>query len=330
MVLFNSHHYESECKHIEWDEDGKPQEDMWKFQCSIFCNGLLEIKMVMSTLNFKKVNPTQEELEKWLECQDKDVVLALKNALVVLHSERCTSRLCPGNWVEVKQGWAQERKGSVQSVKGDEVLLDDMTSPLSPPVTVWIMDMQKYFSISDHMCLIAGSEVGLDGWCVKVDNRAVQVLEHGTHGEVSSLYFMTHSMPNVSTFLTAGCTRPTSVATVCVLDLETTTSPPKCLPGLWLFEFNAPQVPIWLNLWKGMHICITGALGRKDGYGFICPVLFKGYDAYIQEVNEYWQKDPKDPQDWKVYHHNLPRLQEAFLFYQHSYLCTFGCWPVCL
>ena len=57
-VLFNSHSYESECKCIEQDEDGKQQENMWRFRHSTFHNGLLEIKVVMSSLKFKKVNPT--------------------------------------------------------------------------------------------------------------------------------------------------------------------------------------------------------------------------------------------------------------------------------
>jgi transcription elongation factor len=221
-VLFDSHRYKSECKRIEQDEDGKQQENMWRFRRSTFRNGLLEIKVVMSSLNFKKVNPTREELGKWLECRDEDVVLAAKNVLVLSHSEKRASGLWPGDRVEVKQGWAQGRKGTVQSVKGDEVLLDDMTSPSSPPVTIRIMDIQKYFAIGDHVCMISGPEVGLDGWCIKVEDGAVQVLEHGTHREVSSLYFMSRSMPKVSPFLAAGCTRPTSDAAVCALDLEAT------------------------------------------------------------------------------------------------------------
>jgi hypothetical protein len=79
-----------------------------------------------------------------------------------------------------------ERDGA--SIKGDEVLLDDMMSPSSPPMTIRILDMQKYFAIGDHVCVISGPEVGLDGWCVKVEDRGVQVSEHGTYREVSDIF----------------------------------------------------------------------------------------------------------------------------------------------
>lgn len=77
-----------------------------------------------------------------------------------------------------------------------------------------------------------------------------------------------------------------------------------------------------------MHIRITGTLGRMSEDGFACPVPFKGYEAYINEVNEYWQKDPnepKEPQDREEYRRNLPRPQEASLFHQQGYFCTSGC-----
>jgi transcription elongation factor len=223
-VFFDSRRYEPECKRIERDEDGKQQEDMWKFRSSIFRNGLLEIKVVMSALNFNKVNPTREELGKWMECRDEDVVLAAKNVSVASRSEQHASGLSPGDRVEVKQGWAWGKKGTVQSIEGDEVLLDNI-APSSPPLNIQITDVQKYFAVGDHVCAISGPEVGLDGWCVKVENGEVQVLEHGTHREVSSLYIMSCSMPNITTFPVVGSTRPPSVAAVRALDLEAAVSP---------------------------------------------------------------------------------------------------------
>ena len=182
-VLFDSRRYELECKRIGRDEDGKQQEDMWKFRRSIFRNGLLEIKVVMSALNFKQVNPTREELGKWMECRDEDVVLAAKNALVASRSKQHASGLSPGDRVEVMEGWVRGRKGTVQSIEGDEVSLDNIT-PSSPPLTIRITDVQKCFAVGDPVCVISGPEVGLDGWCVKVEDGGIQVLEHGTHREV--------------------------------------------------------------------------------------------------------------------------------------------------
>jgi transcription elongation factor SPT5 len=74
-IFFDSRRYETECQSIKRDEDGKVQEDMWKFRHAIYHNGL-EMKVVISSLNFKQVNPMREELEKWVECWDEDVVLA--------------------------------------------------------------------------------------------------------------------------------------------------------------------------------------------------------------------------------------------------------------
>jgi len=183
-TFFDSRHYEPKCKRIELDEDRKPQEDMWKFRRFIFRNGLLEMKVVMSTLNFKKVNPTPEELEKWMESRDKDVALAAKNA--ASRSDKSAQGLWFGDRVEVTQGWAQGRKGTVQNIDGDEVLVNDIMSPSSPSVTIRIIDTQKYFVIGDNVRVMSGPEVGLNGWCIKVEDGAVRLSEHGTHREVSS------------------------------------------------------------------------------------------------------------------------------------------------
>jgi len=114
----------------------------------------------------------------------------------------------------------------VQSIEGDEVLVDDITSSSSPPVAIWMMDMQKYFVIGDNVCVMSGPEIGLNGWCVKVENGAVQLSEHGTYREVSSLHFMGRSIPKVLTFPVMGNTRTPSVAAACALALETATPPP--------------------------------------------------------------------------------------------------------
>lgn len=110
-------------------------------------------------------------------------------------------------------------------------------------------------------------------------------------------------------------------------------SPPhKYLPELRPYEFSGPRLPNRLTLWKNMHVRITGTLGKMEKDGFVCPVPFKGYEAYIKEVNEHWQEDPnepKDPQDREEYRRNLPRPQEASLFHQQGYFCTSGC-PACL
>jgi transcription elongation factor SPT5 len=212
-VLFNSRRYETECQRIKWDEDGRAQEDMWKFRCAIYRNGLLEMRVVMSTLNFKKVNPTREELEKWVESSDQDVVLAAKNALVASRSENYASGLWVGDRVEIKQGWAHTKKGKVQSIEGDVVYI---TSSSSPPISVRISEVQKYFVVGDNVWALSGPEVGLEGWCIKVKDGIVQVSEHGTHREVSSLYPIGYSVLKISpTSLVLGRTGTPSAVAAC-------------------------------------------------------------------------------------------------------------------
>lgn len=108
--------------------------------------------------------------------------------------------------------------------------------------------------------------------------------------------------------------------------------PLKYLPGFKPIEFSAPRRPTRLNLWKDMHVRITGTMGKIDADGFLCPVPFKGYEGYIKEVNEYWPKDPKepdDPDDREEYRRKLPRPQNASLSHQQGHLCASGC-PACL
>jgi hypothetical protein len=81
-----------------------------------------------------------------------------------------------------------------------------------------------------------------------------------------------------------------------------------------------------------MHVRITGTLGKMEKDGFVRPVPFKGYEAYVKEVHEYWQEDPnepKDPQGRDEYRRSLPRPEEASLLHQQGYFCTSGC-PACL
>jgi transcription elongation factor len=191
-TFFDSRRYENQPECIERDEDGKRQEDMWKFRGSIFRNGLLEMEVVMTGLNFNKVDPTKDELTKWLDCQDKDVALAARNTLAASRSEKHALEIKPGDRIEVKQGWAQGQKGRVQSIEGDVLLVDDISAP-SPLASIPITDVRKYFVVGDLVCIMSGPKVGLVGWCIKIEGQTVMVSEHGTNEEVSSLHSLCSS-----------------------------------------------------------------------------------------------------------------------------------------
>jgi hypothetical protein len=121
-----------------------------------------------------------------MESWDVDVALAVKTALVASHSDKGTSGLCLGDRVEVKQGWAQGRKGTVQNIDRDEILMDNIMPSSLPSVTIQIVDVQKYFVVNVHV--ISGFNVGLNGWCIKVEDGVVQLSEYGTHREVSTFH----------------------------------------------------------------------------------------------------------------------------------------------
>jgi transcription elongation factor SPT5 len=189
-AFFNRHNYdETEVERINLDKGGKRQEDMWKFRGSIYQNGLREMDIVVTGLNFKKVDPTQDELKKWLDCSDEDVALAAKNALAASQSERRAIGIRPGDRVEIKKGWAQGRKGKVRDIEGGEVLVDISDTSL-PPVTVPITDVQKYFVVGDLVCIMSGPHAGAHGWCVKIEYDAVLLSEYGTNVEVSVLHML--------------------------------------------------------------------------------------------------------------------------------------------
>jgi hypothetical protein len=104
------------------------------------------------------------------------------------------------------------------------------------------------------------------------------------------------------------------------------------LPGFKPIEFNAPRLPMRQTMWNGMHVRITGTMGKICEDGYTCPVPCKGYDAYIKSVNEYWPKDleaPNDAIEWIKYYRSLPRPKEASLSHQQGYICASGC-PACL
>jgi transcription elongation factor SPT5 len=176
-AFIDSRRYGTECKQVE----GK--EDTWTFRGQTFYKDLLVCEVAMTGLNFKKVTPTREELIKWLESRDDVVSLAAKVALAKLTSVERTSALQPDDRVEVKAGWAQGKKGRVQSIRGDEVSLFMGDQP-SGLVTILAKDLQKYFNIGELVTVISGPEAGLNGWCIGMEDSIVLVSEHGTHREV--------------------------------------------------------------------------------------------------------------------------------------------------
>jgi hypothetical protein len=84
----------------------------------------------------------------------------------------------------------------------------------------------------------------------------------------------------------------------------------------------APRLPSRLDLWKGMHICIVGTLGKLDPKGSKFSIPLKGYDGYIKAVNEY-------SEDKAYLDVNQTRPQEAHPRHEMGHHCPSGC-PTCL
>lgn len=179
--------YETGCKRVEWDQYGKQQGDMWKFRGYIFRDGLLEMNILLTRLNFTEVNPTKEELEAWLKSGDSLVVLAANDALRKTLSEKRTLNLLLGDRVEVMRGWAMGRKGRVQKIDDAGVLIDDITNSSAAHALVSIMDIKKYIMVGDFVSVISGGNIGFDGWCLETKDGVALVSERGTCKEVSNL-----------------------------------------------------------------------------------------------------------------------------------------------
>ena len=298
---------------------------MWKFQKNTYRNGLLEKFVVMTSLNFEEVTPTREELRKWLQSRDEDVVRTANETMGKLHSD-----LRPGDRVKVTQGWAQGRRGEVQSIDGEEVTVTD--DGFAPLATLPIKALQKHFVVGDLVSVVSGSEVGVSGWCIEVKEGAVRVSEHGTQREVSIHICPDKSHSKMSQFQ------------------QVWTSPEQLQRQLATFSFNhQPRVPGWepptraslfapkvrpadpqlparLDLWKGMPVCIVDLLGlvRQDGIKVTNP--WKGYEGYIKSVNEHSEVELElDPNQQSF----RPKPGYAPVTHQTGRYCTSGC-PVCL
>jgi hypothetical protein len=315
----------TDCKRVTRDQDGKKQEDMWRFKKNTFRNGLLEKPVIMTSLNFEQVSPTREELGKWLESRDEDVVRTAKETIGKLRSD-----LRPGDRVKVTQGWAQGRRGEVQSIEGEEVTVTD--DGFAPLATLPIKALQKYFVVGDIVSVVSGSEVGVSGWCIEAKEGAVLVSEHGTQREVGVHTCPDKSHSKISQFQQVWTLPEQLQRQLATFSFTRQPSVPGWEPPTRASLFAPkvrpadPHLPARLDLWKGMPVSIVDLLGmiRQDGIKITNP--WKGYEGYIKSVNEHSEVDLELDSNQQSFR---PKPGYAPVTHQTGRYCTSGC-PVCL
>ena len=165
---------------------------VYVFQNDTFKDGYIEKDIRLSGIQTEDVNPTLDEITKFVKQQDGEdgegavdlsvIADASKKAAIVV--------LQPGDHVEVFEGEQTGVHGAVQSITGDIVTLSAEGLDLdgqNVEVEVPARSVRKRFKPGDHVKVMAGHNVDETGLIVSVVDAVVTFLSDMSLQEVSLL-----------------------------------------------------------------------------------------------------------------------------------------------
>lgn len=161
---------------------------------------LYKPKVSVKTLTTgKDVQPTVEELERWLMAEqhmksmheaDGDTLEAEEAAQglqldIGSVAGRKTSKLAKGDAVKVTTGEQKGLEGKISSFDGDMVLIKVPEIPV--PLRVSRSDVAKQFTVGEHVKVSNGKNAGHSGSIVRVDGDFLTIFTDSTREEIKVL-----------------------------------------------------------------------------------------------------------------------------------------------
>lgn len=162
--------------------------------------GLLYMKVrVKSLVTGEDVQPTVEELEKWIVAEkhmkmmfeedpatmDADVAGRGLELDITSVAGRKTTKLFKGDSVRVTQGEQKGLEGAIVTIDGDVVLVRVADFP--EPIRVSRAHLAKNFKIGEHVKVSSGKKAGYAGAIVRVEGDFLTIFTDSTREEIKVL-----------------------------------------------------------------------------------------------------------------------------------------------
>jgi transcription elongation factor SPT5 len=153
-----------------------------------FIDGFLHKDMKISALQVEDVNPTLEEVTRFVGGDDSgDGQLDLQTIAASLKANTTSSDYLPGDKVEIYQGEQQGVRGQAVSVRGDIVTLKVTEGDLlGQLIEAPSKGLRKLFREGDHVKVIGGSKYHDEvGMVVRVKDDRVTLLTDSNNKEIT-------------------------------------------------------------------------------------------------------------------------------------------------
>ena len=165
---------------------------VYVFQNDTFKDGYIEKDIRLSGIQTDDVNPTLDEITKFVKQQDGEEGEGAVDLSVIADASKKAAMvvLQPGDHVEVFEGEQTGVHGTVQSITGEIVTLSaeglDLEGHTTVQVEVPARSVRKKFKPGDHVKVMAGHNADETGLVVSVVDTVVTFLSDMSLQEVSS------------------------------------------------------------------------------------------------------------------------------------------------
>ena len=167
---------------------------VYVFQNDTFKDGYIEKDIRLSGIQTDDVNPTLDEITKFVKQQDGEEGEGAVDLSVIADASKKAAMvvLQPGDHVEVFEGEQTGVHGTVQSITGEIVTLSaeglDLEGHTTVQVEVPARSVRKKFKPGDHVKVMAGHNADETGLVVSVVDTVVTFLSDMSLQEVSSYH----------------------------------------------------------------------------------------------------------------------------------------------
>lgn len=171
----------------------KPKSNCYVFQNDTFKFGYIEKDIRITGIQTDDVNPTLDEITKFMKHQEGDDTAAPVDLSMIADASKKAAVvvLQPGDHVEVFEGEQTGVHGIVQSINGDIVTLLAQGLDLdghNVEVEVPARSVRKKFKPGDHVKVMSGKNIDETGLVVSVVDSVVTFLSDMSLQEVMSYY----------------------------------------------------------------------------------------------------------------------------------------------
>jgi transcription elongation factor SPT5 len=163
--------------------------NFWHYKGENFKDGFLIKDFKVATLDTENVNPSLEEISKFVSGdQDlRDLSISNVNAGKSVDFDI-------GDTVEVIEGDLIHLMGTVESVTDNIIKVKPQVDDLKESLTFRARQLRKFFKVGDHVTVINGQKQGETGLIIKVEENIITLFSELSMTEVS-VFLISNPVP---------------------------------------------------------------------------------------------------------------------------------------